>query len=84
MQLPMSLLCNITLSNVEMKPSRLQKYLQKVHHHKQNRNLLFFTNMNDKFLKIFQSSYSYKSLIASHIISKLIAKSGKALTIGEE
>jgi len=79
-------------SDEAMKPSRLQEHLQKVHLDKQNKDLSFFTNIRDKFLKapsvsgLFASSSKQcdDDLIASYNISKLIAKSGKAHTIGEE
>lgn len=91
-QLPMCLLCNKVLSNEAMKPSRLQDHLQKIHPDKQNKDLSFFTNIRDKFLKApsvsgLLATSSQKcddGLIASYNISKLIAKSGKAHTIGEE
>ncbi|KAE9523112.1 hypothetical protein AGLY_016499 [Aphis glycines] len=91
-QLPMCLLCNRVLSNEAMKPSRLQEHLQKIHPDKQNKNLLFFTNIRDKFLKApsvsglltTSSTQCDDGLIASYNTSKLIAKSGKAHTIGEQ
>ncbi|XP_025414674.1 protein ZBED8-like [Sipha flava] len=91
-QLPMCLICNKVFSNEAMKPSRLQEHLQKVHPDKQNKDLSFFTNIRDKFLKApsvsglcaGSSKQCDDGLIASYNISKLIAKSGKAHTIGEE
>ncbi|XP_060873308.1 zinc finger BED domain-containing protein 5-like [Metopolophium dirhodum] len=91
-QLPMCLICNKVFSNEAMKPSRLKEHLQKVHPDKQNKDLSFFTNIRDKFLKapsvsgLFAGSSKQcdDGLIASYNISKLIAKSGKAHTIGEE
>jgi len=91
-QLPMCLLCNRVLSNEAMKPSRLQEHLQKNYPDKQNKNLLFFTNIRDKFLKApsvsglltTSSTQCDDGLIASYNISKLIANSGKAHTIGEQ
>ncbi|VVC42718.1 Hypothetical protein CINCED_3A003924, partial [Cinara cedri] len=91
-QLPMCLLCNRILSNEAMKPSRLQEHLQKIHPDKQNKNLLFFTNIRDRCLKApsvsglltTSSTQCDDGLIASYNISKLIAKSGKAHTIGEQ
>lgn len=91
-QLPMCLLCNRVLSNEAMKPSRLQEHLKKIHPDKQNKNLLFFTNIRDKFLNApsvsglltTSSTQCDDGLIASYNISKLIAKSGKAHTIGEQ
>jgi hypothetical protein len=50
-QLPVCLLCNRVLSNEAMKPSRLPEYLKKIPPGYQNKNLLFFTNIRDKFLK---------------------------------
>lgn len=87
----MCLLCNRVLSNEAMKPSLLQEHLQKIHTDKQNKNLLFFTNIRDKFLKApsvsdlltTSSTQCDDGLIAFYNISKLIAKSGKAHTIGE-
>jgi zinc finger BED domain-containing protein 5/7/8/9 len=91
-QLPMCLLCNKVLSNEAMKLSRLQEHLQKIHPDKQNEDLSFFTNIRHKFLKApsvsgllaTSSKQCNDGLIASYNISKLIAKSGKAHTIGKE
>ncbi|KFM68887.1 hypothetical protein X975_08836, partial [Stegodyphus mimosarum] len=51
LQLPMCLLCNRGLSNEAIKSSHLQEHLQKIPTHKQNKYLMFFTNIRDKFLK---------------------------------
>jgi len=92
MQLPMCLLCNKVFSNEAMKPSRLQEHLHKVHPDKQNKGLSFFTNIREKCLNapsvsglFARSSKQFDDgLIAFYNISKLIAKSGKVHTIGEE
>ena len=80
--LPMCLLCNKVFSNEARKSSHLQEHLQKIHPKKQNKDLSFFRNVRDMFMKApsllgLLASSSQKcndGLIASYNMSKLIAK----------
>lgn len=90
-QLPLCLLCETTLTNEAMKPSRLESHLIRKHHDKADKNLDFFKTLKSKFenrLKVNtlfskQAVQVDKGLLVSYNISKLIAKTGKPHTIGE-
>ncbi|KAI5152824.1 hypothetical protein ENBRE01_3037 [Enteropsectra breve] len=90
--LPMCLICEKSLSNEAMKPSRLQDHLIRVHPDKKDNDINYFKELEDKINKrtklsdIFKSSrkQSFDGLVASYNLSLLIAKSGKPHTIGEE
>lgn len=90
--LPMCLLCNKTLSNDSMKPSKLKEHLIKIHSDKKDKDLTFFQTVKEKYLKTpslqqligTTSTRDDDGLRASYNISLLIAKSGKPHTIGEE
>lgn len=90
-QLPMCLVCNKTLSNEAMKPSRLQDHLQRMHPDKRDKDLAYFSNLREKFQKSSVSNLLTTTstkcddgLIASYNVAKLIAKAGKSHTIGEQ
>ncbi|KFD58936.1 hypothetical protein M513_00099 [Trichuris suis] len=89
----MCLICEKVLSNEAMKPSRLVDHLKRLHPDKANRSISYFLSLRDKFNKqpkldnMLPSTSQLEEedgLRASYNISFLIAKSGKAHTIGEE
>ncbi|CAH1996675.1 unnamed protein product [Acanthoscelides obtectus] len=75
-----------------MKPSKLQDHLRRCHPNKTEKDLKYFQALKDKFQKrptldrMFASTSQRNDdgLRASYNISLLIAKSGKAHTIGEK
>ena len=87
----MCLLCEKTLSNEAMKPSRLLDHLKKIHPHKKDNSLAYFLSLCDRMQnqKTVTSMFSNSSkqapdgLRASCNISLLIAQSGKPHTIGK-
>ncbi|KAF2354872.1 hypothetical protein FHG87_014373, partial [Trinorchestia longiramus] len=91
-KLPMCLLCERVFSNEAMKPSRLSDHLKKIHPDKMNQSLPYFQTLRDKFRKksslvslmAKQSQKNNDELVCSYNISKLIARSGKPLTISEQ
>ncbi len=91
-QQPMCLLCEKVFSNEAMKPSRLLQHFKKMHSDKEKLNLSHFQTLRDKFrnrnsivsLMTKQSQKSDDGLICSYNISKMIARSGKPHTIGEQ
>jgi len=91
-QLPMCLLCGITLSNEAMKPSRLSEHLSKKHSDKARAEVSYFQSLKEKFEKrstvttMFKASQKLvdKGLEASYKLSLLIARSGKPYSIGEQ
>uniref|UniRef100_A0A5S6Q2I0 DUF4371 domain-containing protein n=1 Tax=Trichuris muris TaxID=70415 RepID=A0A5S6Q2I0_TRIMR len=93
MQAPMCLLCEREFSNESMRPCKMVKHLYNMHPDKANKNLAYFQSLHERFLRRPRLERSLPStsrtqehdgLLASYNISLLIAKSGKAHTIGEE
>ena len=90
--LPLCLLCEKVFTNEAMKPSRLSDHLKKIHPDKIKENLKYFKAFRDKFhnrkpIQTMLNSTTRKiddGLICSYNIAKLIAKSGKPHSIGEE
>ena len=91
-QRPMCLICEKTFSNEAMKPSRLFEHLNNSHSTKVKENISYFENLRYKFnnrrqipsLINTQSQKCDDGLVCSYNISKMIAKSGKPHTIGEQ
>ncbi|KFD63479.1 hypothetical protein M514_24405 [Trichuris suis] len=91
-QLPMCLLCNRVFSNESMKPSRLKEHLAKIHPDKAGKDFNYFKSLPEKFRKrpTLSNMFSTRTALemdclrASFNISLMIARSGKAHTIGEE
>uniref|UniRef100_UPI00358FF319 protein FAM200C-like n=1 Tax=Myxine glutinosa TaxID=7769 RepID=UPI00358FF319 len=83
--LPMCLLCGITLSNEAMKPSRLSEHLSKKHSDKARTEVSYFQSLKEKFEKrstvttMFKAGQKLvdKGLEASYKLSLVIARSGK-------
>ncbi|KFD48236.1 hypothetical protein M514_15905, partial [Trichuris suis] len=93
MQAPMCLLCERKFSNASMRPCKMVKHLYSMHPDKASKNLAYFQSLHERFLRRPTLERSFPStsrtqehdgLLASYNISLLIAKSGKAHTIGEE
>lgn len=90
-QNPMCLICNKTLSNEAMKPSRLREHLSTKHPNDKNKPMEYFQELHKKLLDRptivasfkKQSAANEDGLLASYRISQLIAKSGKSYNIGE-
>ncbi|CAG4975756.1 unnamed protein product [Colias eurytheme] len=86
---PQCVLCATVLSNDALKPAKLERHLKTVHPKFCNRSREFFEGKltSLKKMKLGPSGTSYetseKTLSASFEVSKLIAKSKKAHTIGE-
>lgn len=86
---PQCVLCAVVLSNEALKPNKLERHMKTVHPKFCDRPREFFEGKlaNLKKMKIGPSGTSYatseKTLSASFEVSKLIAKSKKAHTIGE-
>lgn len=88
----MCLLCNKTLSNESMKPSKLKEHLTKAHSNKKDKDLTFFKTVKEKYLKTpslqqllaTTSERDDDGLRVSYSISLLIAKSRKPHTTDEE
>ena len=85
----MCLICGSVFSNEAMKPSRLKDHLNRMHPHKINcdfRKMKNETAKQPKIASVFQQTDRRleNGLIASYNLSLLIAKSGKAHTIGED
>ncbi|KFD50438.1 hypothetical protein M514_08665 [Trichuris suis] len=90
-QLPMCLLCNRVFSNEAMKPSRLKEHLAKIHPDKAGKDLNYFKSLREVWKATHSIEYVFYTngvrmdgLRASFNISLMIARSGKAHTIGEE
>ena len=91
-QLPLCLMCEKTLSNESMKPSRLLEHLNKKHKDRKDKDENYFISLKNDFKrrKPIASFFASKQnkicngLICSYNISKLIAKSGKPHAIGEQ
>jgi len=91
-QNPMCLICNKTLSNEAMKPSRLREHLSTKHPNDKDKPIEYFQELHKKFLNRSTIYASFKNqneanvdgLLASYRISQLIAKSGKSYNIGEK
>lgn len=89
--LPMCLLCNQTLSNEAMKPSKLQRHLHTKHSELSNKPVEYFKQLQLKYQKrttitsSFTKQYSKQNqgLVASYHMSLLIAKSAKPHSVGE-
>ncbi|CDW61102.1 hypothetical protein TTRE_0000953001 [Trichuris trichiura] len=93
MKAQMCLLCERKFSNESMRPCMMVKHLHNIHPDKANKNLAYFQSLHERFLrrpKLDRSlpstsrTQEHDGLLASYNISLLIAKSGKAHTIGEE
>jgi len=90
-KLPLCLICEKTFSNEAMKPSRMKEHLMKKHSDKSNKNILYFSDLKNKFEKrktvsgLFNKTHlnNDKGLLASYKVSLLVAKCGKPHTIGE-
>lgn len=91
--MPLCLLCEKTFSNDAMKPAKMKDHLERVHSDKKNKDLDYFKTLKEKFknqsniknfFKAPASADSEGGLKASYNISLMIAKKGKAHTIGEE
>lgn len=86
---PQCVICATVLANDALKPAKLVRHLKSVHPNNCDRSREFFEGklMNLKRMKLGHSGTRYalseKTLAASFEISKLIAKSKKAHTIGE-
>lgn len=86
---PQCVICTTVLANDALKPAKLERHLKTVHPNYCDRPREFFEGklINLKKMKLGPSGTSYatseKTLAASFEISKLIAKSKKAHTIGE-
>lgn len=86
---PQCVICTTVLANDALKPSKLERHLKTVHPNHCDRPREFFEGklINLKKMKLGPSGTSYatseKTLAASFEISKLIAKSKKAHTLGE-
>lgn len=91
-QNPMCLICNKTLSNEAMKPSRLREHLSTKHPNDKDKPIEYFQELHNKFQNRSTIVASFKKqnaanedgLLASYRISQLIAKSGKSYNIGEK
>uniref|UniRef100_A0A5S6R034 DUF4371 domain-containing protein n=1 Tax=Trichuris muris TaxID=70415 RepID=A0A5S6R034_TRIMR len=93
MQALMCLLCEREFSNESMRPCKMVKHLYNMHPDKANKNLAYFQSLHERFLtrpRLERSlpstsrTQEHDGLLASYNTSLLIAKSGKAHTIGEE
>ncbi|GBP26565.1 Zinc finger BED domain-containing protein 5 [Eumeta japonica] len=86
------LLCNKVLSNVSIKPSKLEDHLRRCHPDKIGKDLKYIQTLKEKYEKrptahsIFSSTSESNDdgLRASYNISLLIAKSGNLHTVGEQ
>ncbi|KAE9542272.1 hypothetical protein AGLY_003399 [Aphis glycines] len=91
-KLPLCLICEKTFSNKAMKPSRMKEHLMKKHSDKSNKNILYFSDLKNKFEKqktisgLFNKTHlnNDKGLFVSYKVSLLVAKCGKPHTIGEK
>lgn len=50
-KLPLCLICEKTFSNEAMKPSKMKEHFMKKHSDKGNKNILYFTDLKNKFEK---------------------------------
>lgn len=90
-QLPLCLICEQTLSNEGMKPSRLELHLKTKHAGLADKDEEYFKNLKTRYnsrstvstLFSKRSTEHDKGLVTSFNVSKLIAKCGKPHTIGE-
>lgn len=90
-RIPQCLICEKTLTNESMRPSKLKNHLIVKHPDKKDESLEYFKKLRENFQKkrtiknMFtdQSAKLDKGLLASYEISKLIAKAGKPHCLGE-
>ena len=91
--MPLCLLCEKTFSNDAMKPAKMKDHLERIHSDKKNKDIDYFKTLKEKlkgrsnikaFFKAPASADAEGGLKASYNISLMIAKKGKAHTIGEE
>lgn len=89
---PYCLLCSREFSNEAMKPCKLLGHLTKVHPERKDKDLSYFQALRDRFSKRSTINKQFANVTAQNVdglrasynIAKLIAKSGKPHTIGEE
>ena len=86
---PLCVICNSKLSNEVMKPSRLLRHMKTKHPKLKHKPLKFFERRKrdregEKRLLRTALSTNSNSLRVSYLASHRIAKTNKALTIGEE
>lgn len=87
-KLPFCLICEKSLSNEAMKPSRLVDHLKRNHPGKSDKDLEYFKGLRDR-RKTLQGMFNSTSnqnddgVKASYNIALMIAKTGKPHTIGE-
>jgi len=90
--MPLCLLCEKTFSNDAMKPAKMKDHLERVHCDKKSKDLDYFKSLKEKFkcrpnMKSFfrapANANAERGLKASYNISLIIAKQGKAHTMGE-
>ncbi|KAK4319477.1 hypothetical protein Pmani_009580 [Petrolisthes manimaculis] len=91
--MPLCLLCEKTFSNDAMKPAKMKDHLERVHSDKKNKDLDYFKTLKENlksrsdiktFFTAAASADTEGGLKASYNISLMIAKKGKARTLGEE
>ena len=89
-QLPMCLLCNKTLSNEAMKPSRLKDHLTRLHPDKADKSIAFFQALKERqtqssVRKLFAKNtcQNIKGLIVSYKIAFMVAKRSLPFNVGE-
>ena len=94
-RLPQCLICERTLCNDSLKPSKLAAHLESAHAEHADKKLDYFQNLKDVYFKkkqqkslssmfASQSCRNQSGVLASYEISLLIARCGKPHTIGED
>ncbi|KFD46691.1 hypothetical protein M513_12401 [Trichuris suis] len=91
-QLPMCMMCEKVFSNEAMKPSRLKEHLMRCHPDKRTKDAAYFRSLQEKIPKrrtlpgimATSSRIEHDCLLVSYRLALMIAKAGKAHSIGEE